>query len=61
MNIFVYNKTYLWSGFIIGTLGGYLGDEKIVPFYIEIALMIAGIILLILSMKKPKNAENEEL
>ena len=61
MNITVYNKTYLYGGFLIAVLGDCLGDEKIIPIYFQMALMILGIILMLLSMKKPKEAENEDL
>ena len=61
MNITVYNRAYLYVGFLIATVGGCLGDEKIIPIYLEWALMIAGIVLMLLSMKKPKETKSEEL
>jgi uncharacterized membrane protein len=61
MNITVYNKTYLYAGAFVGFLGGYLSDEKIIPLYLSWVIIVAGIILMLLSMKKPNEAKNKEL
>jgi hypothetical protein len=58
MNITIYNKTYLFGGFFIGSIGGYLDDEKLIPFYLSLTITIIGIILMLLSFKKPKQDKN---
>jgi len=62
MNITVYNKTYLFGGFLVGTLGGYLSDTKVIDnIYLTLGITILGIVIMLLSFKKPKETESEEL
>ncbi len=51
----VYNKSLLFGGFIIGSLGGYIDDTHAEMWVPGVVLMILGTIMMILSMKKPKN------
>ena len=58
MNFTVYTKPYLFIGIIIGVSGSALLETKVIPTYLGMLLMLSGIVFILLSMKKPKEAKN---
>jgi hypothetical protein len=50
----VHNKTYVYIGFILMSIGAYLSSAKNLTTWYVFALLISGLLFLLLSFKKPK-------
>lgn len=59
--IHVYNKTYLFVGAIVGSLGAYLSANYKIDNMTSIAMSVIGLIFVLLSFKKPKEIKKEDL
>jgi putative Mn2+ efflux pump MntP len=51
----IYNKPFLFIGFIVGAVGVYLDNTHTNMWVLAVVLMLLGAAMVIWSMKKPKN------
>ncbi|TWJ02592.1 hypothetical protein JN11_01565 [Mucilaginibacter frigoritolerans] len=58
--IYPHNKFLLYIGAILGFTGTYLDNTNKASFTITMSLLIAGLLLMLLSFKKPKQSSNDE-
>jgi len=59
--IYLYNKSFFYIGAILGFTGTYLDNTKKADTFIIFALLISGLVLMLLSFKKPKENKSDGL
>ena len=58
--IYPHNKLYSYTGAILVFIGSYLEDTNKSNNYIIYALLISGLVLMLLSFRKPKESNQNE-
>jgi hypothetical protein len=59
--IYPHNKFLFYTGAILTFTGGYLDDTNKAGFAVTISLLFVGLLLMLLSFKKPKLSKGDEL
>jgi len=59
--LYPYNKLFFYTGAILGTVGTYLDSTNKSNYYIVYAFLISGLVLILLSFRKPKERDQNEL
>ena len=60
-DIYPHNKFLFFIGAILGVMGTYLDSTNKSSFAVTICLLLAGLVLMLLSFKKPKKSSSNEL